>query len=237
MALYALLALIPATAAHAAATLEVSPIRIVLTKGTPVAVVHVHNQGRAKAVVQLRTLSWDQKNGEDVYGDGNSLIACPPVFSLEPGQDQVVRIGLVEQPESWNIERAFRLFVQEVPPPPEGGGRQVQLTIRISVPVFLQPMKPHRPDLTWKLDDRGKDGMWMTVQNNGNMHALLTGVRLHTNEALIFEAAMHKYVLPGSTMSWRLDEIKPMLQAVPSRVAMTVATDQGSYQETLPVNK
>ncbi|HKI74099.1 MAG TPA: fimbria/pilus periplasmic chaperone, partial [Pseudomonadales bacterium] len=137
MGLVALAMSVASVGAQAAATLEISPIRIVLTQNAPVAVLHIHNHGTRQAVVQLDLSSWEEQDGQDVLQDTKAVVASPPLFTLQPDEDQVVRVVLMKQPVDWNVERAYRLFVQEVPPPPDGSGHQVQLRVRISVPIFL----------------------------------------------------------------------------------------------------
>lgn len=232
-----LAALLPASVAEAAATLSVSPIRVDLSKNQPIAVVRVHNQGAERAVVQLSVQSWSQEDGEDRFADASSIIACPTVATLEPGQEQVVRVGLIQQQNDWSHEGSYRLFIQEVPPPPSADGRQVQLTVRISIPIFVQPTVSAQPGFDWQLEDRGAQGLWLTATNKGNVHALVSGVQVQGRGASAYEAPQHKYVLPGATMAWRIDATSPYEGTLPASVALTIKTDQGTYQEDIAVSR
>jgi len=226
----------PFQAAQAAASLEVSPIRITLTKDTALAAMTIHNRSTTDTVVQLRLAKWDQIDGKDQYEDSDDLIACPPIFSVAAGEEQVVRIALGTRHDDWDTEGTYRLYIQEVPSPPdEGSGSQVQFAVRISIPVFLQPETISQPPLSWKIIQDG--GLWATAENSGNAHALVAGIRLVKDDEVFFEANTHQYILPGSTMTWRLDTAEPFAARLPDSFEVMAATDQGIYQETLPAEK
>lgn len=239
IAVMCLAALMPTGPAYAEASLEISPTRIVLTERAPVTGVNIRNRGDEKVVVQLQLLSWSQDNGEEHYSLANDagLAICPSVITLQPGEVQIVRIGLESPDIDWSEERPYRLIIQEVPPPPVNTGRNVQIAVRISVPVFLQPAVMVQPTLKWDLEKRDGNGLWMTVRNDGNAHALIGGVRLEDSDQFAYDVSTHKYVLPGATISWRLDKNQPLDGALPKRVNATISTDQGVYQETLKIKK
>src|SRR4249920_2225792 len=78
-----------------AGSFQVSPVRIELTPSAPTAPINVRNESTTDTVVvQLRAVSWKQENGEDNYAPSTELIATPPIFTLQPGGSQTVRVGL-----------------------------------------------------------------------------------------------------------------------------------------------
>jgi len=236
-----LAALVPVGAANAAASLVIRPTRIIVTQAEPTVAISIQNTGNTEAVIQLQMMSWSQPNGEDVYTptDDLEIMACPPLFTVQAGESQIVRVGLEAFERDWSTEGAFRLFIQEIPPAPVEGENAVQVAVRIGVPVFLPPQNAVQPTLDWHIENRDADGLWMTVNNTGTLHALVSGLQLTGagNDAFVFETATHQYVLPGSTVSWRLDTTKPITGTIPNVVEATFATDQGAYQETLTIAK
>ncbi len=231
--------MLPLGAANAAASLVIRPTRVIITEKEQVVAVSIENQGTSEAVIQLQLMSWSQADGSDVYGSTEDLgiLACPPLFTVPAGQTQVIRVGLEDMQRDWSTEGAFRLFIQEIPPAPIEGQTGVQVAVRIGVPVFLPPPTITQPSLDWGLEDRGDAGLWMTVKNRGNVHALISGVQLAMGADFEFKTNTHQYVLPGATISWRLDTSSPVTSAIPDAVELTVSTDQGIYQETVAVGK
>ncbi len=226
----------PFHVAHAAASLEVSPIRITLNQNATIAAMTIHNRGTTDALVQLRVAKWSQQDGKDLYEDSDDMIACPPLFNVAAGEEQVVRMALGIQHDDWSQEGSYRLYIQEVPARPDDGAEnQVQFAVRISIPIFLQPETKAQPPLSWKITQ--DNGLWATVENSGNAHALVSGIRLMKDGEVFFDTNTHQYILPGSTMTWRLDSAAPFTTKLPDGFDVMAATDQGVYQETLPAEK
>lgn len=226
----------PFQTAQAAASLEVSPIRITLSQDATIAAMTIHNRGTTDALVQLRVAKWSQKEGKDQYEDSDDMIACPPLFNVAAGEEQVVRMALGVPHDDWSTEGTYRLYIQEVPARPDDGAEnQIQFAVRISIPIFLQPNNPTQPPLSWTITQN--DGLWATVENTGNAHALVAGIRLMKDGEVFFDASTHQYILPGATMSWQLDTAAPFAARLPESFELMAATDQGVYQETLPAEK
>lgn len=225
---------------QAAASLVVRPTRIVMDEGTPVVAVTIQNAGVADTSIQLEVMAWSQANGEDIYTDDGTvgLMACPSVFVIPAGEEQIVRIALDESDAVRNVEGTYRLFIREIPPAPEEGQTAVQVAVRIGVPIFLPPVRAVQPAIDWAIEDRGENGLWATAHNKGNLHALVTGVRLENGNDIVYETPTHRYVLPGATMSWRLDSRERFTGTLPTTLLeLKAETDQGPYQESLTVGR
>lgn len=236
LAFFLLLSL-PVGTAYAAASLEVSPIRVTLTKNGPVAALRLHNRGTEKAVVQLSIMKWSQIKGEDQYNEVDSMmvLACPPIATIEAGKEQVVRVAFMDHPNDWSVEQSYRLFIQEVPPAPdESKTNQVQFAMRISLPVFVKPFPEvtQQPHIDWNIEQRD-GGVWVTARNSGRLHVLINGMRFTNDNKIFYETKAYQYVLPGSTVSWQLDNSKPFEGTLPDLFTFAASTDQGIYQETL----
>src|SRR5690606_1737100 len=124
----------------------------------------VLNLGSEPVIIHQSLVSWTQVDGENVYVPTDNVISSPPIFTLPGGESQVVRIGLVATADS-SVEQAYRAFLQEVPPQPTDDGQTVQIALRIGIPVFVAPATATTPALDWALEDRGGDGLWLTVVN------------------------------------------------------------------------
>jgi fimbrial chaperone protein len=83
------------------------------------AVLTVHNEEDTPVLVQATVLAWQQVNGEDQLDATRDLLVTPPVFTLAPKSDQVLRVALRGQ-ASAERELDYRLLLAEVPGPPTG---------------------------------------------------------------------------------------------------------------------
>jgi P pilus assembly protein, chaperone PapD len=196
-------------AAHAG-SLDVNPVRIDLSAKQRVAALTVRNTGDQPTVIQLQPQAWAQHGNTDVLTPAEALIATPPIFTLAPGAAQIVRIGQRRPPDA-GVEQAYRLIIQEVPPPPNPAFKGLRMALRISVPVFVAPATPPRGELAWDASlVNGK--LALTATNTGNAHAHLAELRVSRPDATgaIPVAAGATYLLPRASHTWVLDAGAPI---------------------------
>jgi fimbrial chaperone protein len=218
--------LLSAAGGHAAGgSLAVSPVRVELSQSRTTAVVVVENQGAAARVYQLETVAWTQANGEDIYTPTRELIAVPPVFQLEAGKKQIVRVGL--QTGRGAREMAFRLFIEEVPISPESQTEtvpSVQTVLRVGVPVFVSPSeRADTPRLAWTVERSAAGATAFVVENPTNVHVQLEQVTLRDQgPRKPLEAGF--YLLAGQKRRWSPSLLESLSG---SRVVIEAETDQG----------
>ena len=179
--------------------ISISPVRIDLQPKQHAAAITVSNAGSDEKLIQVETMDWTHPMGEDRYVPARGLVVNPPLFRLAAGASQVVRIGLARQvqPDA-AVEKAFRLFVQELPKQTASQSSQLQMLLRIGVPVFIKPLQPARADLQWTLSRTGDAGLALHVHNKGSLHERVSNLKLEPGEAIDGFA----YVLPGQDRSW-----------------------------------
>src|SRR5260221_9338129 len=127
----------------AAASLDVSPIRIELSRPVPNALVTLTNTGKDLTRFELRVVSWSQNQaGEMGLQSTQEVFLYPPLMSIKPGEKRNARVG-VAQAIFGAVEKTYRLIVEELPNPPRPGApSQVQVVTRLSIPIFVAPEKP-----------------------------------------------------------------------------------------------
>jgi fimbrial chaperone protein len=220
-----------ASAAHGA-SLGVNPIRIDLSESAPTAALTLDNSGAGAIVVQLRLMRWTASGESDAYEGSDEIVATPPIMTVRPGQPQIVRVGLSRAPDP-ERELAYRLFFEEVPPPPTPGYQGVQVALRVGVPVFVSPTKSVRPDLRWRVVRNGGDSVTIHVSNVGSSHAKLTRVSLRGSRPdQVTQPQVIGYLLPGQ--SRHLDaKFKEALSE--KRVRLSAESDVGVTDVDLDV--
>ncbi len=190
--------LLCAAGAASAGSFTIDPVRIQLSETKPSAVMRVENRGDATITVQLQAMNWSQYGNQDQLAISRELLATPQVFRLRPGQVQVVRIALLG-PVDATRERAFRLLLDEVPLSPAADFRGLQMALRLSMPVFVQPRTPAAASLAATVVER--DGQrQLQLINHGHAHLQLTGLQLQAQPAATSSLYSHDktlYVLPG----------------------------------------
>jgi len=191
-----------AAASAAAGTFSVAPTRVEFDAGRRTAVVTLHNPDAAPLTVQASIVGWTQPGGEDSYAPTADIIATPPVFTVAPDSDQVVRIALRAAPAG-DREIPYRIFFQEVPPAPKPGANTLNVALRIGVPIFVKARCDEtRPALRWAASRAATGDITLTAENTGCMHVQVTGLSVQFGDGAFVPASAIKYVLPGNRMMW-----------------------------------
>jgi len=151
----------------------VSPLRVDLSAKAPAAVIDVINTSAGALTLQIQQRGWVQNAGSDAQSETRDLILSPAIFTLQPGEKQVVRIALRGAPDAQR-ERAYRVFVSEVPTPqlkvaPDASGFRVAL--RMDLPLFVAPLQPAVPVPAYAVD---ANGARLIVRNSGDAHIRYT---------------------------------------------------------------
>lgn len=219
--------------AAGAGSFQVNPVRVDLGPGTTSASVVVRNDGADPVVVQASAMRWTQRDGIDVYEAAPEAIVVPPIATIEPGAMQIVRIGLRRAPDPTR-ELAYRLYVQELPPPSAPGFSGLQVALRIGLPVFVAPSTPASARIEWSAQREGEAKLRLTARNVGNAHLQISDFALHREGAgePIARESLLSYVLAGETRHWVL----PLAAANPpveGTVRLRAWTDAGELD--LPV--
>lgn len=218
----ALLALAVVVSAHAA-SFTATPVRLNLPPGANSTSLSLQNTADQPVLVQAEVMAWSQRNGEDVLAPSQDLVVSPPIFTVGPGASQIVRIGLLQRPQS-EREITYRLFLQEVPQPRGPGEQGISVALRLGLPVFVLPKGGASPQLSWSA--RLESGaVHVAVKNAGNGHAQIVECRLQDEDGkLIAEQTLGVYVLAGQTRSWTM-KASPAWQG--GKLTVTAKTSAG----------
>jgi fimbrial chaperone protein len=178
-----------------AGSFGISPVRVDLSAKRPNGSVQVTNNGQVPVTVQVHAARWAMKGAENAYSETADFIVNPPVFAIQPGRTQLVRIGLrTANPAA--VERSYRLILEEVPKPGESG--MIAIVLNVSLPVFIQPGTPAAPKLQWRALRKDGNSFQLAVTNNGSAHDRIQSVSIETERDKI-EVPISGYVLPGDS--------------------------------------
>jgi P pilus assembly chaperone PapD len=125
------------------ATVIITGTRVVFPAKAGEVTVRMSNQGTSPALVESWVDSGDDKSTPDKVN--TPFLITPPLFRMEPGRDQSLRILFThsEQPLPTDRESVFYLNVLEVPPKPNmlqvQDKNYLQFAIRSRLKLFYRP--------------------------------------------------------------------------------------------------
>jgi fimbrial chaperone protein len=211
-----------------AASLRVSPVSLDLPAGQNATTLTLQNDDAAPLNVQIRVFRWTQANGRDVLTPAAGVVASPPIAKVEPGASRTVRVVRLDgrPPQG---EEAYRLIVDELPPPLSETGRQVTLLMRHSIPLFFGSAR-ERPRVEWRLQPSEDGGSALVGRNNGARRLRLANLRIGdaSGAVLAERKGLVGYVLPGAEVSWPAGAFQPA-----AGVRLIADTDTGPIDAPL----
>lgn len=196
-----------AAGAAGAADLSLMPVAIHLDRERDRATVHVVNQGSEATTVQADAIAWTREGGQDRDGPTDALIVNPPVFTVQPGQTQIVRVGL-RRGAAASQESTYRMVLRELPPADAaqrpGVAGTVRVLVALRVPVYVAPASVrHDARVQAQMDADGH--VVAHISNHGNVHLKVGLLRLRDEQAVaVSEERSGTVLFPGESRSLRL---------------------------------
>ncbi len=216
------------------ASISVSPVRVDLTEEHNKDVVRISNQEETAKSYEVEVVAWSQTDERrEVYSPTDDVLAVPPLFTLQPGEEQLVRIGMLQDADP-SIERSYRMFITELTPPqPEKNQSSgIKMRLRIGIPVFVAPLDLPTATLDYIESMQIEEQLFMRFRNNGNTHVKVTEIQYAApglTDKDVTPVAL--YVLAGQTgyLQVALPDGKPV-------GTVSVVTDTlGTLEYELPV--
>ena len=218
-----------------ASSFTVSPTRIPLSEKNRAMTVRLLNTGDIPVTVQAHVVAWSLHENQDVLIETDDLLLNPPIFKLDPQKPQLMRLGL-RHPLALENEIAYRLIVEEVPPPPVHGVIAMRTILRISIPIFVEPRDGAKKQVAWKAEVV-PGGIKITATNQGNTHVQFRSIGLSPEGGSNAPATkkVMDYLLPGKSHEWIFEEEQFRAAA---KLSLTAVTDAGNFGASLiPENR
>lgn len=196
------LAVFASTASARAGSLHVTPTTVEVLAPGAAATIKLRNEEARPITAQVRVFRWSVVDGKDMLDPTTAVVASPPVVSLSPKADYVVRIVRTSRGPVAG-EESYRLLVDELPDPQRVQSGAVNLLLRYSLPVFFAAPDRGVAKLAWRVER--KDGqLWLHAQNLGDRRIRISGLSLKnaSGETVSLGSGLCGYVLGRSTMRW-----------------------------------
>lgn len=214
-----------------AQSLSVLPINIFLAPGEKAATLTVTNQGKSQTSIQVRAFAWNQQGGEDQLTASDQVVVSPPLASIAPGANQVVRLILRQTPQ--NREATYRILLDQIPPPAEAG--VVHVVLRLSIPIFAQPMTRVLPHVQFHVEVH--DGkIYLVGINDGLRHEVIHDIELSTSDGRTLKESRSSspYILAGATRRWNIDA-QGSLPLPSETLRLTAQSGAGAIEQKVSV--
>lgn len=188
--------------AASAQTISVMPVNIFLQNGEKTATLSVINKAKADTAVQIRAYDWSIQDGKDQLTPTSGLLVSPPLVTIAPGATQIIRMVLRQAPTTQ--ESTYRILVDQIPAASTAG--TIRIVLRLSLPVFAEPVSRVRPQIAFHLEQSG-DKLVLVGVNSGTAHDVLRNIELTTTDGRKFHPirGASPYILANSTQRWPID--------------------------------
>ncbi|HWE24270.1 MAG TPA: fimbria/pilus periplasmic chaperone, partial [Myxococcales bacterium] len=155
---------------------------------------------------QVSANSWNQTSRAELQlAPTNEIVFFPGLFTLKPGEERNVRIGVGTQ--FGLVEKSYRVFVEELPPTerPAQPRSEVRVLTRVGVPIFLAPTRALERRAIEDLSAKHGRASFR-VSNQGTVHFREDAVQLRGLDAagnVLFEREQRGwYVLAGGSLDY-----------------------------------
>jgi fimbrial chaperone protein len=210
-----------------AGTLSVSPVKVSMPASGKAEVIHLKNPDATPTLVQIEAIAWTEDSTKEAIRT-DDVIAVPPVFELDGGREQVIRLAL-RRPVDQPTERAYRLLITEVPMTVNASG--LNFAVRLDLPLFVTP-DGAKPNPVWLIEPArdGKADLVLTNQGAAHIQVQTLELRSPNSPRILFTTDEPVYALAGETRRWPLGQT---LAALPASLEVHTETHLGP--KTAPV--
>jgi fimbrial chaperone protein len=219
-----------------AATLEIDPVRIDLTARQKTGAITIRNSSDQPVTMEIKAVGWSQVDSRDVNVATRELLVSPPIATIPPLGSQIVRVALRRVPDPTR-ELAYRINLQEIPPPPASGSTGVQVALRVGLPVFVKSGNAKSAaKMEWSVLQKPDGNLLVALQNPGTAHIQISdfSLMLPGSNMLVASEQGSSYVLAGQGHEWILKPTFSETKPVP-RLRLKVYTDAGDADQEIPL--
>lgn len=216
------LATIAAGSPALAGSFKINPVNLSIPADRSTTSLSLANTGKEPVSVRALTFRWTQPNGQDVYGDTTDVIVSPPIFTLAPGQTQLVRVGLKERRSG----DAYRVVFEEIPHK-DSNGTAIQVALRLDLPLFVEAADG-APRVAWKAWRDATGRVTLEASNSGTKYQKVLAIGAVSQGQKLPLTREMGVVLPASSRRWVVGN-RPEL-AAGSVITLEIRTPAGEVQ-------
>ncbi len=185
-----------------AGSLKINPVHINLPADRQSVSLNMTNSDAAPVSVRVVTYAWTQVDGRDVHTATSNVIVSPPIFTIPGNTTQLVRIGLRNR----GGPVAYRVIFEEIPRDQPIDG-QIQITLRLNLPLYVLAKGPAKPDVSWKAWRDPSGDVVVEGHNRGSLHSQVLALAADQGGRRHSLSSQMGVVLPGSARQWAVGKL------------------------------
>ena len=226
-------AIVASVVAPASAAFGVTPLNAILPPGATSASFTITNPESVERVVQPQVYRWEHVNGKDQLTKSSDWIVNPPIASIGPLGQRVVRMALRHRVASTE-ETAYRLVLAEVSPKAAPGvAVAVTVNTNISLPIFLEPGGASKKRPEWSAARGAAHQIIVTLKNTTAVHVHVSRFVLRDPSGKTLQVDAPSYVFPGESRSWTL----VLEKSAPDPRSLVVEANLDDGVQTIPIGE
>ncbi len=216
---------------------RVAPVRLNFDIKTRSDIVTISNDGEQSLSLEVSAKQWSQDaDGHDVYQPATDLVFFPKQLVIEPKKERVIRTGI--KVPAVDREKAYRLFIKEIPDRSQAVPNTVAIAIQFGVPVFVKPIEEKIVGSI--VDTQLADGaLTSRIENRGNSHLRVKTITLTgktaADESLFTQELNGLYLLNGSSRTFGMILPEAVCRQI-NTLEIKVQSDQIELNERIDVD-
>ena len=221
-----------------AAGWEIDPVRIELSPQQQTSALTIKNSSDQATSIQIQAVAWAQVDGKDIYTPTRELLVSPPIVTIAPKSEQIIRVALRREADATN-ELAYRISLQELPAQPSPNFMGVKVALRVSLPVFVQSLSDNAaPKAVWSVLRMPEDHLKIVLHNSGNAHIQVSDFDLYALGQItpLASESGSSYVLAGQTHEWQL-KATSLEKIIDNHLRLTAYTDSNNVDTEIVLLK
>ncbi len=119
-----------------AASLRVAPTLLEVPAGATTTTLNVWNADSKPVRVQVRVYLWTHSGKTDTLTPTKNVVVSPPIGTLKPGAENVVRIVRVAKTPV-TARESYRVLVDQLPDPKAQKAGVVSILVRHAIPLYF----------------------------------------------------------------------------------------------------
>jgi len=127
-----------AVTASQAAALRVAPVSLDVAQGGFTTTLQVWNTGATPVGIQVRVYRWTKKGSDDILSPTKDVVASPPIATLKPGGENIIRIVRVVSTKV-TVREDYRVLVDQLPDPKAAKAGVITILVRHAIPLHFEP--------------------------------------------------------------------------------------------------
>jgi fimbrial chaperone protein len=194
---------------------NITPTRLFIPRGQTSASLVLRNEGAEPLRFQISAFGWsNDEEGHLQLHPTRDVVFFPVLFGVDPGQTRRVRVAVTER--AVERELSYRLFVEQLPSRADARPAGVQMLMRASIPLFVQPPQLIARATIDRVEVKGGQ-LSFVVHSVGTVHVSIAKVVVTASSSPSYQSELPGwYLLSGESRTYRV--------ALPATVCRDQAT-------------